>query len=52
MGNTLKKKKDLTYEEAKILSEDFLWITKIKERNSFRLVAEYLENEGLPLKNT
>ena len=34
----------LTKEEARIKSEDFLWQTKMRERNCMKLVTEYFEN--------
>ena len=42
--------KPLTREEARIESEDFLWYCSIKERNCFKLVAEYIANQEPTLK--
>ena len=52
MGKTFSKPKRLTQEQAKIVSETFLWGSKIVMRNSFKLVEEYFWNYDTELTNT
>ena len=51
MGNKFSKKA-LTKEKARIVCEDFLWYSKMKERDSFKLVLEYFENYDSNLTNS
>ena len=51
MGNSQRKKLDLTEDQARVKSEDFLWHTKVPERYVFKLVLEYLVNEDQDLTN-
>ena len=46
-----KVSKELTYEEARIVSEFFLAECKIKDRNSMRLVQEYIQTDDYELTN-
>ena len=46
-----KVSKELTYEEARISCEFFLAECKIKDRNSMRLVQEYIQNDDYELSN-
>ena len=52
MGYLLSKPELLAREQAIIVSENFLWGSKIKLRNSFKLVEEYFWNEDNDLKLT
>ena len=51
MTPPFKVSKELTYEEARIVSEFFLAECKIKDRNSMRLVQEYIQNDDYELSN-
>ena len=52
MGNCYGEPKHLTQEEAILVSEDFLWGSKVEMRNIFKLVQECIQNDDWALNNT
>ena len=51
MGETFSKPKRLTPEQARIVSEEFLWKTKVAMRDSFKLIEEGIWNDDKELTN-